>query len=254
MEYLMDLHTHTLVSGHAYNTMREMVQAAADKGLKVLGITEHAPKMPGTCPHFYFHNLKILKRSMFGVELLLGAEVNILDYNGHVDLQNKEMSSLDVVIASMHSPCIRPGTKEENTRAYLKAMENPYINIIGHPDDGRFPVDYRALVEGAKERHVVLELNNHSLDPICMRANAWENDMEMLKWCMHFHQPIVVDSDAHADIYVGEFGFAKELLEEMSFPRELILNRDPEAIRPYMNKYQREETTETKHSIKGESE
>ena len=237
MDFLMDLHTHTLVSGHAYNTMREMVQAAADRGLEVLGITEHAPAMPGTCQHFYFHNLKIVERTMYGVELFLGAEVNILDHEGHVDLKDREMANLDVVIASLHRPCVQAGSIEENTRAYLKAMENPYINIIGHPDDGRYPVDYRALVEGAKAHGVVLELNNHSLDPICMRANAWENDREMLKWCMEYEQPIIVDSDAHADTYVGVFENARALLAEMSFPERLVLNRSREAVYPYVNKY-----------------
>ena len=237
MGFIMDLHTHTLVSGHAYNTMREMAQAAADRGLEILGITEHAPGMPGTCQHFYFHNLKIVERSMYGVELLLGAEVNILDYEGHVDLKSREMANLDVVIASLHRPCIQAGSVQENTQAYLSAMEGPYINIIGHPDDGRYPVDYLALVQGAKEHGVVLELNNHSLDPICMRANAWENDREMLKWCIRYEQPIIVDSDAHADTYVGRSDHAQELLKEMAFPEELILNRSRDAIRPYVNKY-----------------
>ncbi len=237
MGFIMDLHTHTLVSGHAYNTMREMAQAAADRGLEILGITEHAPGMPGTCQHFYFHNLKIVERSMYGVELLLGAEVNILDYEGHVDLKSREMANLDVVIASLHRPCIQAGSVQENTQAYLRAMEEPYINIIGHPDDGRYPVDYLALVQGAKEHGVVLELNNHSLDPICMRANAWENDREMLKWCIRYEQPIIVDSDAHADTYVGRSDHAQELLKEMAFPEELILNRSRDAIRPYVNKY-----------------
>lgn len=239
MRFLMDLHTHTLASGHAYNTMREMARAAADKKLEVLGITEHAPEMPGTCQHFYFHNLKVVERSMYGVELLLGAEVNILDYEGHVDLKDREMENLDLVIASLHRPCIQSGSMQENTQAYLKAMENPYINIIGHPDDGRYPVDYKALVEGAKKHGVVLELNNHSLDPMCMRANAEENDREMLKWCMEYRQPIVVDSDAHADTYVGEFSHAMRLLEEISFPGELVLNQSREAIYPYINKYNR---------------
>ncbi len=45
---VMDLHTHTVASGHAYCTLREMARAASDKGLELLGITEHAPKMPGT--------------------------------------------------------------------------------------------------------------------------------------------------------------------------------------------------------------
>ena len=56
---VLDLHTHTLVSGHAYCSLREMAKAAADKGLEVLGITEHAPAMPGTCHKYYFENLKI---------------------------------------------------------------------------------------------------------------------------------------------------------------------------------------------------
>ena len=46
MKIEIDTHTHTLVSGHAYNTLREMAHMAADKGLKGLAITEHAPKMP----------------------------------------------------------------------------------------------------------------------------------------------------------------------------------------------------------------
>ena len=50
---VLDLHTHTLVSGHAYCSLREMAKAASKKGLEVLGITEHAPAMPGTCHKFY---------------------------------------------------------------------------------------------------------------------------------------------------------------------------------------------------------
>ena len=54
MRDILDVHTHTLASGHAYNTMREMAKAASEKGLEILGITEHAVSMPGTCGAFYF--------------------------------------------------------------------------------------------------------------------------------------------------------------------------------------------------------
>ena len=47
---LLDVHTHTVVSGHAYSSLQEMARAAADKGIEVLGITEHGPSIPGTCP------------------------------------------------------------------------------------------------------------------------------------------------------------------------------------------------------------
>lgn len=57
---LIDAHTHTVASGHAYSTLQEMAQAAADKGLQVLGITEHGPSVPGTCPLLYFKNMFVV--------------------------------------------------------------------------------------------------------------------------------------------------------------------------------------------------
>lgn len=233
---VLDLHTHTVASGHAYCTIREMAKAAADKGLEVLGITEHAPEMPGTCHSFYFHNLKVVPRQMYGIELLLGAEVNIMDEEGHVDLKEKEIRKMDVVIASLHLPCMAPGTRTQNTNAYLNAMKNPYVNIIGHPDDGRYEIDYRALVEGAKEYGKVLEINNHSLAPDCFRQNAKENDTIILELCKEFQVPVIMGSDAHFDSYIGEFPFAKELLEETDFPEELVLNRSVSAIAEHINR------------------
>lgn len=233
---LFDLHTHTIASGHAYCTIREMAKAAADKGLELLGITEHAPAMPGTCHNFYFHNMKVVPREMYGIHLLMGAELNILDTEGHVDLEEKELKHMDITIASLHIPCMKPGTREENTEAYLNVMKNPYVTIIGHPDDGRYQVDYRALVQGAKEYGKILELNNHSLEPSCFRRDARENDLEMLKLCMEYQVPIVMDSDAHFDAAIGEFQMARGLLEEISFPEELVLNHSVEMLKKYVNK------------------
>ena len=234
-EYVLDLHTHTIASGHAYNTLREMAKAASDKGLSVLGITEHAPKMPGTCHSFYFHNLKTVPRELYGIRLLLGSEVNIMDFEGNIDLEERDLKGMDIIIASLHTPCIKPGSVRENTTAYLKVMENPYVNIIGHPDDGRYPVDYRALVEGAKEKGKVLELNNHSLDPKCFRRDARENDLKMLELCKEYAVPVIMGSDAHFDTLIGEFSMAKKLLEEVDFPEELVLNRSVEALQGHVN-------------------
>lgn len=69
---VMDLHTHTVASGHAYNSLREMAKAAAEKGLELLGITEHAPKMPGSCQTFYFRNLKVVPRTLYGLNFCWG--------------------------------------------------------------------------------------------------------------------------------------------------------------------------------------
>lgn len=235
MKNVMDLHTHTLASGHAYNSMREMASAAAEKGLEVLGITEHAPAMPGTCQAFYFQNLKVVPREMYGIRLLLGAELNIVDYDGTIDLEARDLKRLDIAIASLHLPCIKPGTAEENTRAYLKAMENPYVNIIGHPDDGRFPVNHEALVEGAKKWNKIIEINNNSLSPLSFRSNAEENDLEILKYCKEYKVPVVLSSDAHIDVRIGDFEYALPLLEKADFPEELVINRSMEALEPFLH-------------------
>lgn len=237
MKYILDVHTHTLASGHAYNTMREMAQAAAEKGLELLGITEHGIKMPGTCCDFYFQNLKMVERQMCGIELLLGSELNIMDYDGTVDLTERTLRELDIVIASYHPPCIRAGSREEVTRGYLKVLRNPYVDIIGHPDDGRFSVDYKELVLEAKENKKLLELNNNSLDPRCLRQNARENDIKMLEYCIEYKQPVVVNSDAHTDMLVGRHDFVQEVLDEMDFPEELVVNRSVEELKKYLHAF-----------------
>ena len=114
-------------------------------------------------------------------------------------------------------------------------MQNPYVNIIGHPDDGRFPVDYEVLVQGAKEYGKILELNNHSLDPKASRVGGRENDMEMLKYCKKYQVPIVVGSDAHVDVLVGNHKNAYDLLKECDFPEELVLNIDVRKLKKYLN-------------------
>ena len=71
--------------------------------------------------------------------------------DGDLDLSESLCRNLDIVIASIHSPCYGlDHTREENTKAYTAVMKKPYVDIIGHPDDGRFPVDYEVLVQNCK--------------------------------------------------------------------------------------------------------
>lgn len=236
MDYLFDLHTHSIASGHSYSTIHEMAYEANKKGLKILGITEHGPAMPGTCHEFYFYNLKVVPRNMCGVELLLGVEANIMDFDGRLDLKEEYLKKMDIVIASVHPPCLKPGTKDENTQAYINAMKNPCVTIIGHPDDGRYPVDYEAIVLAAKKYHVLLECNNGSLLPDGARADSWKQDEEMLKYCIKYQVPVVVDSDAHYAGHVAEVGLMRDRMSKMNFPEELIINNSVEKLRTYLKK------------------
>lgn len=224
MDILLDMHTHTLASGHAYSTISEVAAAAAGQGLYAVGITEHAPTMPGTCHQFYFQNLKVIPRMMNGIYVLFGAELNIIDYDGHVDLPEDILAKLDVTVASLHPPCLPFGTMEQNTNAVIKAMENPYIDIVGHPDDGRYPLDYERIVRAAKETKTLLEINNASLNPSGFRMNTRDNDIKMLELCKQYEVPVILDSDAHYADDVGRMPHALDVVRAVDFPKNLIAN------------------------------
>lgn len=222
---IMDLHTHTIASGHAYNTLYEMARAAAVRGVKLLGVTEHAPKVPGTCNEFYFINFKVIPRKLYGLRLMMGAELNILGEDGQVDLTPKYLNRLDFAVASIHEQCFSCRSEvQRNTRAYVNVMKNPAVRIIGHPDDDRFPVDYETLACAAKEYKVLLEINNSSLTPGTSRKGAHENYLKMLEQCKKHQVSVVINSDAHCEAAVGCHALAHQLLKEAGFPQELVVN------------------------------
>lgn len=238
MKLIADTHSHTLASGHAYSTIREMALAAKERGMRALAITEHAPDMPGSCGLYYFMNLDVLPREMYGVEMLFGTEANIVNPQGELDLPTHVLKDLDVVVASMHMPCFGEGhTVDEVMDAYLAVMRLPYVNIIGHPDDGRFPMDYERLVKAAKETHTLLELNNSSLRPQSFRVGARENVLAMLDLCRQYEVPVTTGSDAHVDVDAGNFCYVQEILEYCGFPEELVVTTDLERLKPYLNRY-----------------
>lgn len=232
MKLTVDTHAHTIASGHAYSSIREMARAASENELDTLALTEHAPQMLGSCQDIYFRNLSVIPREMYGVRLLFGAELNIMDESGTLDLPEELLEKLDIVIASIHSPCYGFGhTEEENTRAYVSVMKNPYVHIIGHPDDGRFPCDYEILVKTAKETGTLLEVNNSSLRPGGFRKGTRENILEILELCRQYEVFVTTGSDAHIDIDTGNFRYVREVLNYCRFPEELIVTTEYEKLR-----------------------
>ena len=233
MTPLLDVHTHSIVSGHAYSSIQEMAVAASEKGLKILGITEHAPELPGACDPIYFRNLHVVPREMYGVRLLLGAELNILDTKGTLDLDEDYYRILDLRIAGIHSLCWKGGTREENTYAMLQAIRNPWTQIISHPGDGTALLDFEPIVLAAKETRTLLEINSSSMDPVRHKKEARENNLEILRLCRHYEVPIILGSDAHISFSVADYRYALPLLAETDFPEALVINDKPEWFLEY---------------------
>ena len=236
MNIELDVHTHTIASGHAFSTLQEMAQAAAAKGLKLLGITEHSSGIPGTCNPIYFRNLHVVPRQMYGIELLLGAEINITDFDGNIDMDEFYLRMLDIRIAGIHSLCYTHGTKEQNTNGMVNVISNPYINIISHPGDGTASLDFEPLVLASKEHHTLLEINNSSLKPCRNKPEARNNNLEILRLCKKYEVPVILGSDAHISFDIAEYGYALQLLAETEFPEKLIMNTDVKRFKQYIGK------------------
>lgn len=218
-----DFHTHTIASGHGTReTIDMLARAAKERGLQALGISDHAPAMPGAASVSYFRNLSGGARERFGVRLYYGAELNVLDSSGQVDLPAEVLSSLDYAIISLHPQCFRSGSAASNTQALIRAMKAPKVRIIGHPDDEKYPLDYDALVLAARENHVFPELNNSSLSPHGYRGNSRHYDRLLLEACRRHGVRVILGSDSHGSKHLGDFVWCRKLLEETGFPPDLV--------------------------------
>ena len=232
----LDVHTHTVMSGHAYSTMQEMVTAAQQKHLDILGITEHAPGIPGTCHPIYFRNLHVVPRQYDGLRLLLGAELNIIDTKGTLDLDEYYYKMLDLRIAGIHLLCWEGGTIEENTQGMIKAIRNPWTQIISHPGDGTADLLFEPIVLAAKETKTLLEINNSSLNPVRKKETALKNNLEILRLCKRYEVPVILSSDAHISYAIADYSFIWPLLQETDFPDQLIMNYDTERFLEYISR------------------
>ncbi len=234
MHIEFDLHTHTIASGHAYSTLLENIDYAKSIGLKLLGMSDHAPKMPGASEFLYFANLKVIPRDFPSIKILKGVELNILDINGTIDLEDRILRRLDFATASLHSVCIPFGTLEENTEALINTIKNPNVNIIGHPGDPRYPFDIKKVVDVAISNNTLLEINNASLNPRSVRSGGEQIILEIIKECRKNNFPIILGSDAHINFDIGNFNNIYPLLEEVNMPEELILNTSVDKLYEFL--------------------
>lgn len=236
MKAIVDMHTHTVASGHAYSTINENVKFAKQHGIKILGMSDHGPNMLGGPELYFFNNLKVIPKEIDGVRVLKGMEANILDAEGNLDkLDPRALPGLDYLIASLHTICMKPSTKEDNTNAILNAMDKEKVKIIGHPDDGRYPLDYEPIVKKAKEKNILIEVNNSSLSPNTFRKGARENIKTYLELCKKYGVRIIMGTDAHICYDIGVFKYAEEVIEEANFPKELVINYWEDQIKEFFN-------------------
>lgn len=223
-----DLHVHTLASGHAYCTIKEMAEAADGKGLDMIAITDHGVAMEGTCKPIYFYNLSALPRKMGNVTLLRGIEANVVDMEARLDMDPHLLHRLEWVIASLHENIVEPASPELHTEMYLKLAANPLVDMIGHPESPAFAFDYERVIPEFGRCGKIVEINNHHAYRLGKQNEI--NCRRIAELCMKHDVKIAVNSDAHIDCDVGNTGRALAMLDEIGFPEELVLNAKSDRV------------------------
>ncbi len=204
-----DLHTHTnLTDGLA--TLEEMLDTAAARKYAYYAVTDHAPnlamqRMTDAKILSQRAQLEKLRSRYPDMTLLHGSELNI-DAEGAVDWEAAFLADFDVLVASVHSHFTQ--SKDEMTRRIIRAMENPYVNIIGHPTArliGRRPpieFDLEEVFKAAARTGTALEINAFP-DRLDLKD-------EHILWAKRHGVRFAIDTDSHATTHleVMRFGVA----------------------------------------------
>jgi len=232
MEIQVDLHTHTVASGHAYSTLSENALAASRRGIKLLGMTDHAPSMPGAPYLYHFGNLSIIPEELYGVRILPGVEANIISHDGELDMPIPYLSKMKLVLVGLHVICYPGGTSEQNTRAYIKAMENPFTDMMVHPGRPEFELDLEQIAYMSAKLNIPVEINNSSLAK--EKKGAWGNCRRFARYMVQYKGPVILGSDAHFWDRVGEFSHALELVHEVGILEHQVLNTSSDRVLDYL--------------------
>ena len=202
-----DLHMHTIASD-GRNTAAEMAAAAAQRGYEYICITEHSKSSTiagGLKDELLRGHIKDVRNLAAGtpeIRIWMGAEVDILA-DGSLDYPDELLAQLDFVIASIHMGM--GNDIEANTRRTLAAMQNPYVNCIGHPT-GRLinereamPLDIEAIAREAARTGTALEIN----------ANNYRLDLKdtHVRLARDLGATIVINTDAHATDQLEQIRF-----------------------------------------------
>jgi DNA polymerase (family X) len=203
-----DVHMHTTETD-GRNSIVEMAEAAIARGLQYTAITDHTKNLPMTNgldekrALEHIKHIQEVDQQMEGrIRIFTGIEVDILA-DGSLDMDDEVLAQMDVVIASVHSRFEQP--REEMTARLIRAVENPYVRILGHPTGRQllrrepYAMDTGAVIRRCAELGVAVE---HNAAP--ERLDLSDRDLRLAREC---GCKIVINTDAHMTRVVGEWRY-----------------------------------------------
>lgn len=234
MRIIADTHCHTISSGHAYSTLMENLSYAKKRGLYAMAVTDHTGDMQGAPYKWYFGNMDVIPKEIDGVKILRGAEVNVIDKDGILDLEEDILKRLDWVVASIHDSVTTISGTDESTNAWLNIAKNPMVNVIGHSGSPKYEYDYETVIKEFGKNGKLVELNNSTFS---IRKSYTSNCKKIAELCKKHSVPVVLNSDSHFCTNIGNVANCLKMLEEIDFPEELVVNANVDRFEKYLREW-----------------
>lgn len=233
----IDLHIHTIASGHAHCTIWEYIQQAKKLKMKTIGISEHGPMLrDALTSNNYFLVIGRIPEVVDNIRILKGAEANIINKKGEIDINNKVVDRLDYVMANLHdgASCKDRGPKL-NTEAVINAINSGKVNIISHPAHfKRFKLDLDKVIEVACSRNVLLEINLSHVKKYVDRPMEFPYGIINLKKIVEEikkrKKKIIIGTDSHNIWELGDISKLDKIKKEIGLTDNLIINNYPKEL------------------------
>lgn len=247
----VDLHVHSVASGHAINTVYELARDASEKDLEMIAVTDHGPAFPGASTAIYFYSASRSPKKLFNVEILMGCETNILDTSGLIDLPENLLSMQDIILAGLHTLTSYKSTSiEDNTKAIIEATKSPYIHIISHPCNPAFHVEMEKIIRSAADNDVALEVNCSVLKKYADSNSLVERTKNMIRQAQDSNVRIVISSDAHVASELGDDSIIDKLNLREMICEDNLLNASRSAVEEFISKSKKKRRNAGGNAIK----
>lgn len=221
----IDLHIHSLHSGHAYGTIYDIIEEASKKEMKMIAITDHGPSLTGSAPETHFLMGARAPKEHKGVKVLWGCEANIINEQGDLDISEEIIKKLDIILVQTHLPTpYKDLGKEKNTEAMIRCFKKYPIHIFSHPNFISYDYDFEKVCESACENNILLELNLATLGKTRNNKTNFIYLKKMIEIARKHNKKIIINSDAHFLSEIGDDSILKEYWEELDLSEDIIIN------------------------------
>ena len=229
----IDLHLHTVASGHAQSTVLEYINQAKKLKMKVIGISDHGPdSTEAVGSSIYFLSLSRIPRYVDGIRILKGIEANVVNNQGEIDISDLVIKRLDYVMVNFHNntPYHDQGVKK-NTEVMIKTIRSGQVAIISHPFLNKlYPVDLQKICEAACQNDVLLELNLSALAKSKKEDYILPNIKIMLDVVKKFKKKVILGSDAHNIWELADDSYLQKMKTKIGLSANLVINNYPKEL------------------------